>query len=306
MSRRGLVVVLLVVIALTFRLGTGFGSTLAAAESGSDESGSVSDDRGQDSIRIFLESGEVVTARSARSTSLDMVAIVLPDSSIRYVPAVRVRRILDAEGRDRTTAVLDRRESVDMTRGSRIPSLTWRGHPYPETRSFMITEFGLMYRLDRYPYVGGTGRLAITFDLGWMKNVGTRHAVGFSGYAMPADPTTRLGIRARYRRWLSRSVSVDVSPGVILGGEDSGIEYDPPGFVLGTTLNAGDLIAVMVDAELARNWTFAEESPPFLTRETHTDVTWRAGAKLGSGLGLLGAAAVVGLFVYIAASGGFD
>jgi hypothetical protein len=264
---RGLVVAFLVVIALASWPAASFPSMLPA-EGASDGSGSVSDDHRQDSIRV--------------------------------------RRILDVEGRDRTAAVLDRRETFDTTREKRIPSLTWRGHPYPETRSFMITEFGVMYRLDRYPYLGGTSRLAITFDLGWMKNVGSRHAVGFSGYAMPADQTTRLGIRFRYRRWLSRSASIDVSPGVILGGEDSAIEYDPPGFVLGTTLNAGDLIAVMVDAELARNWEFVEESPPFVTRTTHTDVTWRAGAKLGSGLGLLSAAALVGLFVYIAASGGFD
>jgi hypothetical protein len=235
-----------------------------------------------------------------------MVAIVLPDSSIRYVPAVRVRRILDAEGHDRAAAFLDRRETIGKTRVVRTKALTWRGHPFPETRSFLITELSMMYRLDRYPYRAAGSRLDLTFDLGWMKNVGTRQAIGFSGYAMPSDQTTRLGIRARYRRWLSRGVSVDVSPGVILGGEDGAIEYNPPGFVLGTTLNAGDLIAVMVDAELARNWEFAEQSPPFLTRVNHTDVTWRAGAKIGSGLGLLGSVAVVGLVIAALAIQGGD
>lgn len=194
----------------------------------------------------------------------------------------------------------------DAGAGRGPKALTWRGHPYPETKSFLITELGVMYRLDRYPYQLSTSRLAVTFDLGWMKNLGTRHALGFSGYAMPADQTTRLGIRGRYRRWLSRSTSIDVSPGIILGGEDSAIEYDPPGFVLGGTLNAGDLIAVMVDAELARNWTFAEQDPPFTTRVTKTDVTWRAGAKLGSGLGLVGSVAIVGLVIAVLVSGGAE
>lgn len=255
-------------------------------------------------IRVFLEDGDVVEARSARSASMDMVALVLLDSSIRYVPAARVRRIVDAEGRNLTAAVLDRRETVSgAPRPRRISSLTWRGHPYPETRSFLITELGLMYRLDRYPYSRFPSRTAVTFDLGWMKNVGTRHAVGFSGYAMPSDETTRLGIRGRYRRWLSPSLSVDISPGVILGGEDGGTNYDPPGAVLGVTLNTGDLFAVMIDTELARSWEFASEDPPFTTRVNHTDLTWRAGAKIGSGLGFVGSLVLVGLVVAILVSG---
>ena len=139
-----------------------------------------------------------------------------------------------------------------------------------------------------------------------MKNVSTRSAVGFSGYAMPSDETTRLGIRGRYRRWLSRRLSLDVSPGVILGGEDAALNYDAPGYVLGATLNAGDLIAVMVDAEVARSWTFAEEDPPFLTRETHTDVTWRAGAKIGSGLGLAASVGLIALVIVALSSGSFE
>ena len=255
-------------------------------------------------IRVFLEDGDVVEARSARSASMDMVALVLLDSSIRYVPAARVRRIVDAEGRNLTAAVLDRRETVSgAPRPRRTSSLTWRGHPYPETRSFLITELGLMYRLDRYPYSRFPSRTAVTFDLGWMKNVGTRHAVGFSGYAMPSDETTRLGIRGRYRRWLSPSLSVDISPGVILGGEDGGTNYDPPGAVLGVTLNTGDLFAVMIDTELARSWEFASEDPPFTTRVNHTDLTWRAGAKIGSGLGFVGSLVLVGLVIAILVSG---
>lgn len=187
----------------------------------------------------------------------------------------------------------------------RIPALTWRGRPLAETRSFMITEFGVLARIDDYPYIGGDSRIAFSFDLGWMKNISERAAVGFSGYALVSDPTARLGIRARYRRWLSQRTSIDISPGVLLSGEDSGIEYDPPGFALGATLNAGDLVALTVDAEYARNLDLVHDTPP-LQWEKRTDVAWRAGAKLGSGLGLLGAASLVGLVLYIGLSGGFD
>jgi len=254
-------------------------------------------------VRVVLTDGDTLRAVRVRPASFDMVAIEMPDSKIRYVASNRVRAVLDAQDVDRAAGVVTHRETVPSPH--RIPVLTWRGRPLAETRSFMITEFGVLSRIDDYPYLGGDSRLAFSFDLGWMKNISEKGAVGLSGYALVSDPVSRLGIRARYRRWLSRKTSIDISPGVLVSGEDSGIEYDPPGFVLGTTLNAGDLVAVTVDAEYARNLDLVHDTPP-LQWEKRTDIAWRAGAKLGSGLGLLGAAGLVGLVIAIGLSGGFD
>jgi len=273
-------------------------------------------------VRVVLTDGDTLHAARVRPASFDMIAVEIPNSKIRYLSSNRVRAVLDSRGVDRTAAVLEHRktvpspydpepngreESVGENRPSqrRISALTWRGRPLAETRSFLITEFGVLARIDDYPYIGGDSRVAISFDLGWMKNISESGAVGFSGYALVSDPTTRMGIRARYRRWLSKRTSVDISPGVLLGGEDSAIEYDPPGFVLGATLNSGDLVALTVDAEYARNLDLVHDTPP-LQWEKRTDVAWRAGAKLGSGLGLLGAAGLFGLILYIGLSGGFD
>lgn len=265
-------------------------------------------------VRVVLTDGDTLQAVRVRPATFDMVAVEMPDSQIRYLAANRVRAVLNSRGADRTAAVLERRETVPSRydreasgedRPKRIPALTWQGRPLAETRSFMITEFGVLTRIDDYPYLGGDSGVQFSFDLGWMKNISPRGAVGFSGYALLSDPTTRLGLRGRYRRWLSRKTSIDVSPGVLLGGEDSAIEYDPPGFVLGTTLNAGDLVALTLDAEYARNRALVHDTPP-LQWENRSDVAWRAGAKLGSGLGLLGAAGLFGLALYIGLSGGFD
>ena len=266
-------------------------------------------------VRVVLTDGDTLQAVRIRPASFDMVAVEASDGEIRYLASNKVRVVLDSQGVDRTKEVLERRRVVPSRddlealsgkdRPKRIPSLTWRGRPRAETRSFMITEFGLLARIDDYPYRGGDSRVSLSFDLGWMKNISENGAVGFSGYALAGDPTSRLGLRARYRRWLSRRTSIDVSPGVLLGGEDSAIEYDPPGFVLGATLNAGDLVAVTVDAECARNLDLVHDTLP-LVWEKRTDVSWRAGAKLGSGLGLLGAAGLVGLVLAIGLSGGFE
>ena len=265
-------------------------------------------------VRVVLTDGDTLQASRVRPASLDMIAVEIPDSKIRYLSPNRIRAVLDSRGVDRTAAVLKHRQTVPSRDDPeangregprRLPALTWRGRPLAETRSFMITEFGVLERIDDYPYLGGDSRIAISFDLGWMKNISERGAVGFSGYALVSDPTTRMGIRGRYRRWLSRKTSIDISPGVLLSGEDSGIEYDPPGFVLGATLNAGDLVALTVDAEYARNLDLVHDTPP-LQWEKRTDVAWRAGAKLGSGLGLLGTAGLFGLVLAIGLSGGFE
>jgi hypothetical protein len=268
-------------------------------------------------VLVITESDTLHAARVSPAP-FDMVAVEMSDSKIRYLASNKVRAVLDSLGVDRTAAVLEHGESVPSRydpgpngpegspgeRPRRIPAVTWRGRPLAETRSFMITEFGVVARIDDYPYSSGDSRIGISFDLGWMKNISAKRAVGFSGYALVADPTTRLGIRARYRRWLSRKTSIDVSPGVLLGGEDSGIEYDPPGFVLGATLNSG-LVALTVDAEYAKNLDLVHDTLP-LQWEKRTDVAWRAGAKFGSGLGILGAAGFFGLIILIGLSGGYD
>lgn len=262
-------------------------------------------------VRVVLTDGDTLHAVRVRPASFDMVAVEMPDSPIRYLSSNKIRAVLDSLGVDRTAAVLEHGKTVPSPYDPgpdgrrRIPALTWRGRPRAETGSFLITEFGVLTRIDHYPYIGGDSRMAFSFDLGWMKNISESGAVGFSGYALVSDPTSRLGLRARYRRWLSRRTSIDISPGILLSGEDSGIEYDPPGFVLGTTLNAGDLVALTVDAEYAKNLDLVHDTPP-LQWEKRTDVAWRAGAKLGSGLGLLGTAGLFGLVLAIGLSGGFD
>jgi hypothetical protein len=264
-------------------------------------------------VRVVLTDGDTLHAARVRPASFDMVAVEMPDSKVRYLASNKIRAVLDSRGVDRTKAVLEHWETVPSPYDPgpngpgrrRIPAVTLRGRPLAETRSFMITELGMLTRIDDYPYPGGDSRIALSFDLGWMKNISERGAVGFSGYALVSDPTTRMGIRGRYRRWLSRKTSIDISPGILLGGEDNAIEYDPPGFVLGATLNAGDLVALIVDAEYARNRDLVHDTPPFQW-EKRSDVSWRAGAKFGSGLGLLGAAGLFGLVLSIGLSGGFD
>jgi hypothetical protein len=179
-------------------------------------------------------------------------------------------------------------------------SLCWRGKP--ECGSFVVTELGALYRMDEYDYPGMDWRVVLTFDAGYMKNVSLKDAVGVTGYALLNDDITRLGIRPRYRRWLSHDTSIDISPGILLSGEDAAIDYDPPGFVLGVTGNLKDLVALTVETEYSRYRDYGDV-PGEVGYQTQSDWTIRGGAKLGSGLGLAGAAAYLGLLILVLASG---
>ena len=259
-----------------------------------------------DPLQVILERGDTLQVRRIEPAPFDMLRITTLDGDFRYVPTVRIQAVIDVHGQDRTADVLGRRGTLraeEVPHSAHRHALCWRGHPAPECRSFLITEFGILGRIDNYPFQSGESRVAFTFDLGWMKNVSDRDAVGFSGYAFASDPSARLGIRGRYRRWLSRNTSVDLSPGVLLSGEDNIIDYDPPGLILGATLNGSDLVSLTVETEYSRFKDYGDG--PF-NPKSRSDVSWRAGAKLGSGLGVAGAAALFGLFLYIGLNGGFE
>jgi len=64
-------------------------------------------------------------------------------------------------------------------------------------------------------------------------------------------------------------------------------------------------VSLTVETEYSRFKDYGDATVP-LNPQSRSDVSWRAGAKLGSGLGVLSAAALFGLFLYIGLNGGFE
>ena len=204
--------------------------------------------------------------------------------------------LLFAPGPADAAVAEETRESED-TRPAH--TLCWRGHPLPECRAFIITEFGVYSRLDHDPTLASDSPLYFTLDVGPVWNR-TRDAAGLTAYLATGSDHARVGARVRYRRWLSRHTSVDFAPGIIFyGSEDGGYTYKAPGLVAGLSLNAGDLFGVGLEMENSRYTAYSPTAP-----QVGSDTTWRAGAKLGSGLGVLGALALVGLAIVVVASTG--
>ena len=98
------------------------------------------------------------------------------------------------------------------------PAFCTRGVPPPECATFLVveTEMGTRGR-------GSRGELALTWQGGAMRNRG-RSAFGASVYAafdldVRADQpvlNSRLGLLPRYRHWLGRGASVDLSAGPVV------------------------------------------------------------------------------------------
>jgi hypothetical protein len=167
-------------------------------------------------------------------------------------------------------------------------ALSWRGHPYPECRFFLVSEVGMSHALGNTPTRGGSGVIAA--DLGLMKNISERAAVGGTVHARLGEDYARAGVRARYRRWLGRSTSLDLSPGIIVVEKDDySYDYVPPGFVAGAAWNLRDLFALSLEAEYSR-YSLVEYVGSEIHRSHPSEVIWRVGWRTGyvpGGIGMV-------------------
>lgn len=164
-----------------------------------------------------------------------------------------------------------------------------RGRPLPEVRSFVITEVGGWWMIDEDPVSGGND-FAVSCDLGWMRNLDEKNALGWTVFS-EVGGFARLGVRARYRRWIGRAASIDLSPGLVLTNkDDSGADLHPPMPVASLVLNAGDITSLGLEVQRGRfeHWDVAANR-----RVEFWDTNWRLGARFGSTPGAIGSALFV-------------
>jgi hypothetical protein len=110
----------------------------------------------------------------------------------------------------------------------------FRGRPKPACDVFLLTELGFAKS------VTSDSASLYTGELGWMVNRGTRSALGIGAFVQDRHSVehfaesmsyiiggneTGIGIRPRLRWWMSRDISVDVAPGIILFGSGAGAGF---------------------------------------------------------------------------------
>jgi hypothetical protein len=161
----------------------------------------------------------------------------------------------------------------------------FRGKPSPECRTFWITEAGAFYRLDGQDVKSWQHRklyekLLYSIDVGLMFNRSPGDALGASIFIDYDDYTgsTKLGLRPRYRRWLSRLIRIDIAPGIVL--DDT--KFKTPNFSGLLSLNFSDYVALMLRLDI-NSW----EKRYGVNQAGGTEYAWYGGLKFGSYPGLV-------------------
>jgi hypothetical protein len=182
-------------------------------------------------ITVLFESGDTLRALSVEPSGIGMVRITDSTSRYEFRPANRIRRVLDGTGADRTRDALDRGRVVGSSPAAfagerfREPErhALVRYGPRSVTPSFGIIETSAFGRLNNASRDDRT--IGFTVDLGWAFNVGDHDALGLTAFYGGGDGWGDLGVRARYRRWLGATSSIDLAPGVILTHEEPGTAH---------------------------------------------------------------------------------
>ena len=187
-----------------------------------------------------------------------------------------------------TQQVLTDRESLGTGRrrgpGKPVVYTPFRFRPGPPTAcgTYMITESSFLIRES------GVSGGYVVIEYGLARNVGRTHSVGVTGFFGASGDLQQGGVRLRLAEWISPSVSVNVSPGIILSGVGvNGYDFRRPQFAAQVGVNTGGRFGVVMEmftSGLRRTYGL-----PIGTEETN----WHLGFRLGAEPGLAGTVAGV-------------
>jgi hypothetical protein len=179
-----------------------------------------------------------------------------------------------------------------------------------ECSAFLLTEVAYLCRLSQSCgsepwqgyYAGNNLNYYFSADIGWMKNLRNRNAVGGTLCWSLDDMGSRIAIKPRYRRWLTRTIHADAAIGliaIITGGRD-----DAGGFTGNISLGIRDLVSVMVQYETIQYTVYPREGPSI----HDTERTLYAGIKIGStpGAAAMIVSPVVVVVLWVIAAAGSD
>ncbi len=189
---------------------------------------------------------------------------------------------------------------------------SWKPKPYPECKSFAVTDFQVLVRLTAPPYEQGRfyhfdtletswtrslrGKLSFISDLGLMWNLNKRYAVGFShilvGNFGSDEDGFYGGFKLRLRKWLTEKSSMEVSPGILLWGNNIGGLFKRPGWAASLDYRWKESMGVSLHAEYLRgnewDYTGGESGEKGYA---DSDLGIYLGARTGSVPGLIANAA---------------
>jgi hypothetical protein len=171
----------------------------------------------------------------------------------------------------------------------------FRGKSLSECSSFFISEFAYLKRLSRsvgfdedkvYRFKGDHD-FYFSADIGWMRNLDMKNAIGGTMYFGLDDDGSRLAIKPRYRRWLNDKISLDISAGLIFKSFENEM-HKSPGFTGHIGLGISDYIMLITQLEIMpfEAVYYSYHDGEYLHMKGK-EVVWYGGLKLGSYPGIV-------------------
>lgn len=122
------------------------------------------------------------------------------------------------------------------------------------------------------------------WELGHMKNIVDRWALGGAVFLGADDLGSRLALKGRVRRWIGPRTSVDLSPGILVLISDR-YKTKAPGFTGHVGLNFREWFQLVAMVEVIDMEPDRRRYPDV---EPGLDTAWYAGAKMGGRASLVG------------------
>jgi len=170
-------------------------------------------------------------------------------------------------------------------------------YPRSDCRTWFVSEFGLLNAFENQLQAGPVN--AAFWELGLMKRLKARSAIGGSLYATYDDTDFRLtiaGAKVRARRWLTRAVTLDASAGLLVvtsGNKDAGQpRLKLPGFTGRIDVGLGDWIGAVGGVDIYGLDIPAAVIEPGISRLKDERHTWYSGLRLGKYPGVVAGVAI--------------
>ena len=158
-------------------------------------------------------------------------------------------------------AAASARLTAQQPAASTSSEFCFRGAPLPRCRWFAITEVGVAWLgVGTQPdpvFADSRRRVAATWNLGLMYNLGPRTALGGALLFSDLDADeSRVGVQVRYRRWLGSTTGLEGAVGLLVEANDVQSHFriapELPGLTGEVRLEWRDLVGVQLRVDRLR------------------------------------------------------
>ncbi|RMG61378.1 MAG: hypothetical protein D6715_13715 [Calditrichaeota bacterium] len=189
---------------------------------------------------------------------------------------------------------------------------SWKPKPYPRSRSFLVTDFQTLVRVNAPPHQRWQffhfdtlehvwteslrGKLSLISDLGVMLNLNPHYAMGLSHILVAnfgGDQDGLYGgLKVRFRRWLNQKNAIEFSPGLLMWGNTIGGTFKSPGLAASIDYRWQEILGVSVYVEYLLGQDWQDSAGQFgSSARTDNDLGVYVGARSGAIPGLIANAA---------------